>query len=80
MTVSSEELDTLDADVVVAFPIFIDTTEITDDPQWQAIPAVAAGHDVVIDGDVANAYSLGTSLARQYALDQLVPLLEGATS
>ena len=80
VSVSSEQLDTLDADVIVAFPIFIDTTEITDDPQWQAIPAVAAGHDVVIDGDVANAYSLGTSLARQYALDQLVPLLEGATN
>ncbi|GAB2986178.1 ABC transporter substrate-binding protein [Frigoribacterium salinisoli] len=78
--VSSEQLDVLDADVIVAFPIFIETSEITDDPQWKALPAVQAGHDVVIDGDVANAYSLGTSLARQYALDQLVPLLEGATN
>lgn len=80
VTVSSEKLDLLDADVIVAFPIFIDTTEITDDAQWQALPAVQAGHDVVIDGDLASAYSLGTSLSRQYALDQLVPLLEGATS
>jgi len=78
--VSSEQLDVLDADVIVAFPIFIETSEITDDPQWKALPAVQDGHDVVIDGDVANAYSLGTSLARQYALDQLVPLLEGATN
>lgn len=78
--VSSEQLDVLDADVIVAFPIFIETSEITDDPQWKALPAVQAGHDVVIDGDVASAYSLGTSLARQYALDQLVPLLEGATN
>jgi len=80
VTVSSEQLDLLDADVIVAFPIFIDTTEITDDAQWQALPAVQAGHDVVIDGDLASAYSLGTSLSRQYALEQLVPLLEGATN
>ena len=69
----------IDADVIVAFPIYIDTTEITDDPQWQALPAVEAGHDVVIDGDVSSAYSLGTSLSRTYALEQLVPLLEAAT-
>jgi iron complex transport system substrate-binding protein len=79
VTISSEQLDVIDADVIVAFPIFIDTTEITDDPQWLALPAVQAGHDVVIDGDVSAAYSLGTSLSRQYALDQLVPLLETAT-
>jgi len=78
--ISSEELDVIDADVIIAFPIFIETSEITDDPQWQQLPAVKAGHDIVIDGDVSSAYSLGTSLSRQYALDQLVPLLEDATA
>ena len=78
--ISSEQLDVIDADVIIAFPIFIETTEITDDPQWKAVPAVQAGHDLVIDGDVSSAYSLGTSLSRQYALDQLVPLLEDATA
>ena len=78
--ISSEQLDVIDADVIIAFPIFIETTEITDDPQWQQLPAVKAGHDIVIDGDVSSAYSLGTSLSRQYALDQLVPLLEDATA
>jgi len=79
VTISSEQLDVIDADVIVAFPIYIDTTEITDDPQWKALPAVQAGHDLVIDGDVSAAYSLSSALSRQYALDQLVPLLETAT-
>ncbi len=78
--VSSEQLDLLDADVIVAFPIFIDKSVITDDPLWQAIPAVAAGHSIVLDGDVSSAYSIGTTLSTRYALDQLVPLRETATS
>lgn len=76
--ISSEQLDLLDADLIVAFPIYIDTAEITDDPQWQAIPAVADGRAVVIDGDLSSAYSLGTIGAQQYALDNLVPLIEDA--
>lgn len=74
--VSTEQLDLLDADVVVAFPIFISTTDITGDAAWGAVPAVAAGRALVIDGDTANAFSLGTTLATQYALEQLVPQLE----
>ncbi|GII97736.1 iron complex transport system substrate-binding protein [Sediminihabitans luteus] len=77
--ISSEQLDLLDADLIVAFPIWIETTEITEDPQWKAIPAVADDRDVVIDGDLSSAYSLGTSLATLYAIDNLVPLLEDAT-
>ncbi|GIG37071.1 iron-siderophore ABC transporter substrate-binding protein [Cellulomonas pakistanensis] len=76
--ISSEQLDLLDADLIVAFPIYIETTEITEDPQWQAIPAVADGRAVVIDGDLSSAYSLGTIGAQQYALDNLVPLIEEA--
>ncbi|WP_213815118.1 iron-siderophore ABC transporter substrate-binding protein [Glaciihabitans sp. dw_435] len=76
--ISSEKLDLLDADLVVAFPIFIDETEITGDALWKAIPAVAAGHSVVISGDVSSAYSLGTTLATKYAIDTLVPLIDKA--
>ena len=78
--ISSEQLDLLDSDLIVAFPIFIETTEITGDPLFQAIPAVADGRSVVIDGDLASAYSLGTSLAVQYAIEELVPLIADATS
>jgi iron complex transport system substrate-binding protein len=76
--VSAERLDLFDADLVVAFPIWIPTTDITEDPQWLAIPAVAAGHDVVIDGDLSSAYSVGTVPGILYALDNIVPLIATA--
>jgi len=78
--VSAEQLDLLDSDLIVAFPIFIDTTEITDDPLFKAVPAVADGRAVVIDGDLSSAYSLGTTLAVQYAIADLVPLIDEALS
>lgn len=78
--ISDEQLDLLDADLVVAFPIGVEAAEINDDPQWKAIPAVADGHSIVIEGDLSNAYSLGTSLAQLYAIDNLVPLIEDATA
>ena len=75
---SPEKLDVIDADLVVAFPIFIETAKLTGDAAWKAVPAVKAGHSVVIDGDLANAYSLGTTLATKYAIENLVPKLESA--
>jgi iron complex transport system substrate-binding protein len=77
--ISTEKLDLLDADLVVAFPIFIERTEITDDPLFQAIPAVADGRSVVIDGDLSAAYSLGSALSTRYAIDTIVPLIADAT-
>jgi len=76
--ISSEQLDLLDADLIVAFPIFIPTTDLTDDPLWAAVPAVAAGHSVVIDGDISAAYSLGTTLAAKYSIENLVPVIATA--
>jgi iron complex transport system substrate-binding protein len=76
--ISSEQLDLLDADLIVAFPIFIPTEEITGDPLFAAIPAVAAGHSVVIDGDISAAYSLGTTLAAKYSIENLVPKIADA--
>lgn len=77
---SDEQVDQLDADLVVAFPIFIEATAITDDPLWQQLPAVREDRAIVLDGDVSAAFSLGTSLARAHALEQLTPLLEDATA
>ncbi|MGO1974111.1 MAG: iron-siderophore ABC transporter substrate-binding protein [Propionibacteriaceae bacterium] len=74
--ISSEQLDLLEADLIVAFPIYIETTEITEDPLWQQVPAVADGRAIVIDGDLASAYSLGSTLSIEYAIDNLVPLIE----
>ena len=80
VTVSNEQLELLDADVIVAFPIFIPTTEITEDPVFQTVPAVKEGRSVVIDGDLAAAYSLSTTLALDYAVEQMVPRLEKAVA
>ena len=80
VSVSNEQLELLDADVIVAFPIFIPTKEITEDPVFQTVPAVKEGRSVVIDGDLAAAYSLGTTLALDYAVEQMVPRLEKAVA
>jgi iron complex transport system substrate-binding protein len=80
VSVSNEQLELLDADVIVAFPIFIPTKEITEDPVFKTVPAVKEGRSVVIDGDLAAAYSLGTTLALDYAVEQMVPRLEKAVA
>jgi len=76
--ISSEQLDLLNADLIVAFPIFIDASEITGDPQWKALKTVRAGHAVVIDGDLSSAFSTGTTLSTKYTIDNLVPLIDKA--
>ncbi|MFF1573339.1 iron-siderophore ABC transporter substrate-binding protein [Leifsonia sp. NPDC058292] len=76
--ISSEQLDLLNADLIVAFPIFIDAKEITEDPQWKALKTVQSGHAVVIDGDLSSAFSTGTTLSTGYTIDNLVPLIDKA--
>ncbi len=77
--VSEEQLPLLDAELTVAFPIFVEPSQITGNPLWQAIPSVQAGHAVVLDDqDLANAFSSGSPLGIQYALDNAVPLFAGA--
>ncbi|KAA9394857.1 iron-siderophore ABC transporter substrate-binding protein [Kocuria coralli] len=76
--ISSEELDKMEADLIVAFPIYIDSTEITDDPQWKELQAVQEGRAIVIDGDISDAYSLGSPQAAIYTAENLPPLIEEA--
>ncbi len=76
VSLSPENLDAIDADLIVAFPIFIKTPELTGDAAWKAVPAVKDGRAVVIDGDLSAAYSLGSTMASKYAIERLVPKLE----
>ncbi|MCZ2815632.1 ABC transporter substrate-binding protein [Modestobacter sp. VKM Ac-2984] len=72
--VSEEQLPLLDAGLTVAFPIFVEPSEITDNPLWQAIPSVQSGNAVVLDdATLTNAFSSGTPLGIQYALENAVP-------
>lgn len=75
---SSEQLSSLDADLVVAFPIYVETKQLTDDPAWRTVPAVSSGHDVVVDGDLSKAFSLGTSEAMIYVVQNLSPKISEA--
>ncbi|WP_199730689.1 iron-siderophore ABC transporter substrate-binding protein [Amycolatopsis panacis] len=75
-SISDEQLGLLDANLIVAFPIFIDRKQIDGDPQWTLIPAVKDNRSIVIDGELSNAFSAGTPGAQLYALDKLVPLME----
>lgn len=79
VSISGEQLDLLDADLLVGFPIYIDKAEIADDSGWKMIPAVEDGHDIVIDGELSSAFSLGTPAALEYAIDEFTPLIEDAT-
>lgn len=77
VTLSDEQIDAFDADLIVAFPIWIETEEITEDDGWNNIPAVEDGRAIVMDtGDLSQAFSLGTPEAKQYALEELVPMIE----
>lgn len=75
---SNEQIDVLDADVMVSFPIFVDASKIEKDSLYQALPAVEDGRALVIeDQDLSNAFSLGTTLATQYAIENVTtPLSE----
>ena len=79
VSVSEEQLPLLDADLTVAFPIFVEASEITGNPLWQAVPSVQAGHAVVLDDTtLTNAFSIGTSMGIQYAVENAVPLFADA--
>lgn len=76
--ISSEELDVMEADLIVAFPIFLEASAITDDAQWQGLEAVQEGRAIVIDGDISQAFSASSPLAAFYTAEHLTPLLEEA--
>jgi iron complex transport system substrate-binding protein len=77
--ISEEQLQLLDAPLTVVFPIFVEASAFTQNPLWQAIPSVQEGHAVVLDDQtLANAFSSGSALGIQYALDNAVPLFAEA--
>lgn len=74
--ISEEELNKLDADVVVIFPIQKASTEVTDNPLFQQIPAVRDGRSLVFDDPVvAKSYSTNSILSAEYAVNTVVPLI-----
>lgn len=79
VTVSEENLQMLDADLVVMAPIGIAASKISDDALYKAVPAVKDGHDVVFDdSDISQAFAINSVLSIGYALDKVVPLFADA--
>ena len=77
--VSDEQLSLLDAPLTVVFPIFVDAAEIPAHPLWGTLPSVQQGHAVVLDDEtLVSAFSSGSALGIQYALDNAVPLFADA--
>ncbi len=77
--VSEEQLDLLDAELTVVFPIFVEASEFTSNPLWQALPSVQGGSAVVLDdATVLNAFSSASAPGLLHALETTVPLFADA--
>ncbi|MCI4012580.1 iron-siderophore ABC transporter substrate-binding protein [Brevibacterium sp. ZH18] len=80
--VSEENLDDLDADLLVTFPIYIPDTEVTSDAAFKRIPAVKDGRSLVLTDDldeVRKAFSLNSVLSASYAAEKMPDLIAKAT-
>ncbi|HZB19396.1 MAG TPA: iron-siderophore ABC transporter substrate-binding protein [Blastococcus sp.] len=79
--VSEEQLTLLDAELTVVFPIFVEASDFTGNPLWQALPSVQEGRAVVLDDTtVLNAFSSASAPGLLYALDTTVPIFADALS
>lgn len=74
--VADENLELLDADLLVIFPIGKTAAEVTEQPGYDTIPAVRDGRSVILDQKtISSAYSLNSVLSIPYALKHVTPLL-----
>ncbi|MEV6174564.1 iron-siderophore ABC transporter substrate-binding protein [Streptomyces sp. NPDC051954] len=77
--VSEENLEMLDADLIVMAPIGVKASKITSDPLFESLPAVKAGHSVVFDDpDLSQAFATNSVLSVGYAVEHVVPLFAEA--
>ncbi|MFI6344490.1 ABC transporter substrate-binding protein [Streptomyces sp. NPDC050560] len=74
--VSEENLQMLDADLLVIAPIGTTARKIESDSLYKAIPAVRKGHSLVFDDqNLSQAFATESVLSVRYALKHVVPLL-----
>lgn len=76
---SREQVELLDADLTVVFPIGSDASAIKADRVLNQLPSAKAGHMVVLDDlNMINAFSSGSVLGTLYAIEHTVPLFAEA--
>ncbi|WP_229746101.1 hypothetical protein [Rhodococcoides trifolii] len=74
--ISNEQLNLLDADLVVIFPITTSAEQVEQDPIFREVPAVRDGRYLVFDDpEASKSYSTNSALSLGYALDTVVPIL-----
>lgn len=78
--VGPENFALLDADVVVLLTLGGSVADLKADPILAKLPAVIAGRAVYPEEDVMGAFSAGSTLALEYSLEHLVPMLAEAAA
>ncbi|HIW98882.1 MAG TPA: ABC transporter substrate-binding protein [Candidatus Nesterenkonia stercoripullorum] len=78
--VSQEQVDVLDAEVAVLFPIGFTLEELEDDDLISSLDVVQDGRAVMLDpdDDLTQAFSAGSPLSLEVVLDELPPKLQEA--
>ncbi|OLF09795.1 iron ABC transporter substrate-binding protein [Actinophytocola xinjiangensis] len=75
-----EQVELLDADLTVVFPIGADASALRSDRVLNQLPSATAGHLVVLDDPaLISAFSSGSALGTLYAVDKAVPLFAEAS-
>ncbi len=76
---SREQVELLDADLTVVFPIGADASAIKADRVLNQLPSAKAGHLVVLENqDLISAFSSGSALGTLYAIDNTLPVFADA--
>ncbi|WP_010530557.1 iron-siderophore ABC transporter substrate-binding protein [Lentibacillus jeotgali] len=73
VSLADEQLQLLNADLTVVFPIGVDKSEITSNELFQQIPSVEDGRSIVLDQELSDAFSTGTVPSTLWAIDNVTP-------
>ncbi len=74
---SSELVEELDADLTIVFPIGDVVDTLNEDPVLQGIGSAEDDRLIILeDPELANAFSSGSTLGVNHALDEIVPLIQ----
>lgn len=71
--ISDEQLQLLNADLTVVLPIGVDKSTITNNELFQKIPSVADGRSIILNQDLADAFSTGTVPSILWAIENVTP-------
>lgn len=80
ISVSPENLELFDADLTLMFAIGDNSAALESNTVLQNLPSTEAGHLLILNSDEAQAYSTGSVLAIDYALQNVAPKIVTAVA